>query len=73
MKRCIAIAQKGSGHVSPNPLVGAVIFDDNLDRYRKLQTLHHKKEELIKLKSLSKILILMLLNLQVHQELVKQH
>ena len=27
MKRCIALAQKGEGKVSPNPLVGAIILD----------------------------------------------
>ncbi|MCD7739747.1 MAG: bifunctional diaminohydroxyphosphoribosylaminopyrimidine deaminase/5-amino-6-(5-phosphoribosylamino)uracil reductase RibD [Candidatus Gastranaerophilales bacterium] len=29
MRRCIKLAKKGEGKVSPNPLVGAVIFDDN--------------------------------------------
>ncbi|MDD3593523.1 MAG: bifunctional diaminohydroxyphosphoribosylaminopyrimidine deaminase/5-amino-6-(5-phosphoribosylamino)uracil reductase RibD [Candidatus Gastranaerophilales bacterium] len=28
MKKCIQIAEKSSGHVSPNPLVGCVIVDD---------------------------------------------
>lgn len=29
MRRCNALAKKSEGHTSPNPLVGAVIFDDN--------------------------------------------
>ncbi len=29
MKRCIALAKKSKGRTSPNPLVGAVIFDDD--------------------------------------------
>lgn len=29
MRRCIALAKKSEGHTSPNPLVGAVIFDDD--------------------------------------------
>ncbi len=29
MRKCIALAKKSEGHVSPNPLVGAIIFDDN--------------------------------------------
>ncbi|MCD7779449.1 MAG: bifunctional diaminohydroxyphosphoribosylaminopyrimidine deaminase/5-amino-6-(5-phosphoribosylamino)uracil reductase RibD [Candidatus Gastranaerophilales bacterium] len=29
MRRCIKLAKKNEGRVSPNPLVGAVIFDDN--------------------------------------------
>ena len=29
MQRCITLAKKSEGRVSPNPLVGAVIFDDN--------------------------------------------
>lgn len=31
MKRCITIAKKAKGRVSPNPLVGAVIFDDDFN------------------------------------------
>lgn len=31
MKRCLSLAKKGEGRVSPNPLVGAVIFDDNFN------------------------------------------
>lgn len=31
MKKCINLAKKGKGRVSPNPLVGAVIFDDNFN------------------------------------------
>lgn len=27
MKKCIALAKKSEGHVSPNPLVGALVFD----------------------------------------------
>ena len=29
MRRCNALAKKSEGHTSPNPLVGAVIFDDD--------------------------------------------
>ncbi len=29
MRKCISLAKKGEGRVSPNPLVGAVIFDDD--------------------------------------------
>ena len=29
MKRCINLAKKSAGRVSPNPLVGAIIFDDD--------------------------------------------
>ena len=29
MRRCLALAKKSEGRTSPNPLVGAVIFDDN--------------------------------------------
>ncbi len=31
MKRCLSIALKGAGHTSPNPMVGAVILDKNLN------------------------------------------
>ena len=31
MRRCISLAKKGEGKVSPNPLVGCVIFDDNFN------------------------------------------
>ena len=31
MRRCIKLAKKGEGRVSPNPLVGAVIFDDDFN------------------------------------------
>ena len=27
MKKCIALAKRGEGFVSPNPLVGAVVLD----------------------------------------------
>ena len=40
MKRCIKIAEKGAGYVSPNPMVGAIIYDDN---YRIISTGYHKK------------------------------
>ena len=53
-KRYYDILQKVFYANNDNIYLRNVIFDDNLDRYRKLQTLHHKKEELIKLKSLSK-------------------
>ena len=29
MKRCIELAKKGRGAVSPNPLVGCVVYDKN--------------------------------------------
>ena len=29
MRRCNALAKKSEGHTSPNPLVGAIIFDDD--------------------------------------------
>lgn len=29
MKRCIELAKKGNGAVSPNPLVGCVVYDRN--------------------------------------------
>ncbi|MBQ9245435.1 bifunctional diaminohydroxyphosphoribosylaminopyrimidine deaminase/5-amino-6-(5-phosphoribosylamino)uracil reductase RibD [bacterium] len=31
MRKCIALAKKSEGQVSPNPLVGAIIFDDNFN------------------------------------------
>lgn len=31
MKRCIKLARKGIGNTSPNPLVGAVLLDENLN------------------------------------------
>lgn len=31
MRKCISLAKKGEGHVSPNPLVGAVVLDKNGD------------------------------------------
>ena len=31
MRRCIALAKKSAGRTSPNPLVGAVIFDDDFN------------------------------------------
>ena len=31
MKRCLKIAQKAQGKTSPNPMVGAVILDKNLN------------------------------------------
>lgn len=31
MQKCINLAKKSEGHVSPNPLVGAIIFDDNFN------------------------------------------
>ncbi len=40
MKRCITLAKKGYGRVSPNPLVGAVIFDDD---YRIISEGYHAK------------------------------
>ncbi len=40
MRRCIKLAKKSEGHVSPNPLVGAVIFDDN---YRIISEGRHEK------------------------------
>ena len=29
MRKCFMLAKKGEGYVSPNPLVGAIVFDDN--------------------------------------------
>ena len=40
MKRCINLAKKGYGMVSPNPLVGAVIFDDD---FRIISEGYHEK------------------------------
>lgn len=40
MKKCFALAKKGEGKVSPNPLVGAVLADDN---GKILSTGFHKK------------------------------
>ena len=40
MKKCIELAKKGEGKVSPNPLVGAVISDDNGNI---ISTGYHKK------------------------------
>ena len=31
MKKCIALAKKGAGRTSPNPMVGAIILDENLN------------------------------------------
>ena len=31
MRKCISLAKKGEGHVSPNPLVGAIVFDDDFN------------------------------------------
>ncbi len=40
MRRCIKLAKKSEGHVSPNPLVGAVIFDDD---FRIISEGRHEK------------------------------
>ena len=40
MRRCISLAKKSEGRVSPNPLVGAVIFDDN---FRIISEGRHEK------------------------------
>lgn len=40
MRKCISLAKKGEGRVSPNPLVGAIIFDDD---YRIISTGYHQK------------------------------
>ena len=40
MRRCISLAKKSEGHVSPNPLVGAVIFDDD---FRIISEGRHEK------------------------------
>ncbi len=40
MRRCIKLAKKSEGHVSPNPLVGSVIFDDN---YRIISEGRHEE------------------------------
>ncbi|MBQ8886317.1 MAG: bifunctional diaminohydroxyphosphoribosylaminopyrimidine deaminase/5-amino-6-(5-phosphoribosylamino)uracil reductase RibD [Candidatus Gastranaerophilales bacterium] len=31
MRKCIELAKKSEGHTSPNPLVGAIIFDDDFN------------------------------------------
>lgn len=53
-KRYYDILQKVFYADKDNMYLRNVIFDDNLERYRELQKLQYKKEELIKLKSLSK-------------------
>ena len=40
MKKCINLAKKSEGLVSPNPLVGAIIFDDN---FRIISEGRHEK------------------------------
>ena len=40
MKKCINLAKKGMGRTSPNPLVGAVIFDDD---FNIISEGYHKK------------------------------
>lgn len=40
MRRCIKLAKKSEGHVSPNPLVGSVIFDDD---YRIISEGRHEQ------------------------------
>lgn len=40
MRRCISLAKKSEGRVSPNPLVGAVVFDDN---FRIISEGRHEK------------------------------
>ncbi len=40
MRKCINLAKKSEGRVSPNPLVGAVIFDDD---YRIISEGRHEK------------------------------
>ena len=40
MRRCISLAKKSYGRVSPNPLVGAVIFDDD---FRIISEGRHEK------------------------------
>lgn len=40
MKECLKLAKKGEGKTSPNPMVGAVIFDDNFNIVSKG---YHKK------------------------------
>lgn len=40
MRRCISLAKKSEGRVSPNPLVGAVIFDDD---FRIISEGRHEK------------------------------
>ncbi len=41
MKKCFALAQKGSLNVLPNPLVGAIIYDEEKDEI--ISTGYHKK------------------------------
>ena len=47
MRRCIALAKKSEGHTSPNPLVGAVIFDDDtvIEGINDSKKLSEKKRE----------------------------
>jgi diaminohydroxyphosphoribosylaminopyrimidine deaminase/5-amino-6-(5-phosphoribosylamino)uracil reductase len=40
MRKCINLAKKSEGHVSPNPLVGAIIFDD---KFRIISEGRHEK------------------------------
>lgn len=40
MKKCITLAKKGKGKVSPNPMVGAIIFDDS---FNVISTGYHQK------------------------------
>ncbi len=40
MRQCIILAKKGEGRVSPNPLVGSIIFDDD---FRIISKGYHQK------------------------------
>lgn len=40
MKKCIALAKRGNGKVSPNPMVGAIIFDND---FNVISTGYHQK------------------------------
>ncbi len=56
MKRCINLAKKSEGRVSPNPLVGAVIFDDEYNiiaegRHEKYGENHAERNAILNCKT----------------------
>lgn len=40
MRKCMVLARKGEGRVSPNPLVGSIVFDDD---FRIISSGYHEK------------------------------
>ncbi len=53
MRKCLALAKKGAGRTSPNPLVGCVIFDDDFNivsvgRHEKYGEFHAERNALLK-------------------------